>query len=63
MTMYSASGEKLTGLIPEIMRARTLIQNTARELGFEQLRISGYRHAKSTSVNPGHLIDITFKLR
>ena len=62
IAIYGEGTAPLTGLRNEVFAARTQIINEAKAMGFEQLRITGQRVAKSSSANPGHLIDITVDL-
>ena len=62
VVIYGEGSTPLTGLMNEVLAARTHLINEARAMGFEQLRITGQRVESSSSANPGHLVDITFDL-
>jgi hypothetical protein len=54
--------EQLSGLLRELLQAKTHLINQARAAGFETLRLSGQRVAGSSSANPGKVVDIIIDL-
>jgi hypothetical protein len=62
VTIFPRTAKPLTGLLREVLGARSQLAGEMRELGFERLRITGKRVATSSSANPGKEIDITIDL-
>lgn len=63
IAIFGRDSKPLTGLISEVLKARTALINEAKSAGFQQLRISGVRHATaSTSASPGKVVDIMIDL-
>ena len=62
IAIYSAMGQPLHGVLRELLAARKLIGDFAKALGYNKLRITGYRTFQSSSANPGKKIDITINL-
>jgi len=54
--------EQLSGLLRELLQAKTRLIHQARAAGFETLRLSGQRVAGSSSANPGKGVDIIIDL-
>ncbi|MCG6158092.1 hypothetical protein [Rubinisphaera margarita] len=52
----------LTGMLNDVLAARSKIIDEARAMGFQKLQITGTRVQGSSSANPGHCIDITIDL-
>lgn len=62
IAVFGRGSQPLTNLAKDALAARTQLMNLAREMGFEQLRITGVRIPTSTSANPGHIVDILIDL-
>jgi len=62
IVIYPEAKGALSGLDKDILKTRTKLIETARKLGFKKLKITGYRHPKSTSAKPGKKININVKL-
>ncbi len=63
LAIYSQTGQSLSGVLRELLAARSVIVEYAREAGFAKLRITGYRTDQSSSANPGKVIDVTIQLK
>ena len=62
MTIFPRSPRPLTGLTKDILAARSYLMKEVRDLGFDNLRITGKRLESSTSTNPGHTVDLVIDL-
>lgn len=62
MVVYAQSEVPISGVLKEVLKTKTLLFNVAQKLGFKRLQITGMRHPKSSSANPGHLIDLNINL-
>jgi hypothetical protein len=58
LTVYPRSPTPLSGVLRELLTARSQVVQYARELGFARLRITAHRAAQSSSANPGKVIDV-----
>jgi hypothetical protein len=58
LSIYPRQDEPLQGLLPEMLAVRAEVERYARDAGFAKVRISGHRTEKSSSANPGKVIDI-----
>jgi len=63
VAIYNQEGKPFSGLLRDMLAARSQIIEEAKSMGFQNLRISGIRVSGSTSANPGKGIDITIPLR
>jgi hypothetical protein len=62
LMVYPQSAVPLSGVLRELLAARSQIAAYAKEAGFAKLRITGHRTLQSTSANPGKRIDVTIQL-
>ena len=53
---------RFSGLLREILQAKTQLINDAKAAGFETLRITGQRAPGSSSANPGRMVDMIIDL-
>jgi len=53
---------QLSGLLRELLQAKTQLINEAKAAGFDILRITGRRVPGSSSANPGKTVDVTIDL-
>lgn len=63
LLVYPRQSQPLFGVLRELLAARSLIAEFARETGYNRLRITGHRTLQSSSANPGKNLDITINLR
>lgn len=62
LIVYPRTAEPMSGVLRELLAARSQIAAYAREAGFVKLRITGHRTLSSSSANPGKSIDVTIHL-
>jgi hypothetical protein len=53
---------QLSGLLRELLQAKTQLINEAKAAGFDILRITGRRVPGSSSAHPGKTVDVTIDL-
>ena len=53
---------RLSGLLHELLQAKTQLFNEAKAAGFETLRLTGQRVSGSSSANPGKTVDVIIDL-
>ena len=62
IAIYPGMGQPIHGVLRELLAARKQIGEYAKEMGYNKLRITGYRTFQSSSANPGKQIDLTINL-
>ena len=60
VTIYGQG--QLSGLLGELLQAKTQLIDAAKVAGFDTLRITGRRVPGSSSARPGKIIDVTIDL-
>jgi hypothetical protein len=66
IVIFPRKAQPLRGVVREVVRellaARSGLAEYAKELGFDKVRITGYRTLQSSSANPGKKVDVTVKI-
>jgi hypothetical protein len=62
LAIYSQTEAALSGVLRDLLAARTQLMAYAKEVGFAKLQITGSRTLGSSSANPGKVVDVTIRL-